>query len=52
VLTSLMAPKGRLLLAGLLEEQAEQIIAAYAPEVTLTVADQQEEWMLLAGQRH
>ena len=51
VLTSMMAPKGRLLLAGLLEEQAEQIIAAYAPEVTLAVADQMEEWVLLAGQR-
>lgn len=50
-LTTLMAPKGRLLLAGLLEEQTEQIVAAYAPEVMLTVADQQEEWVLLAGHR-
>ena len=49
-LTALMAPHGRLLLAGLLEEQAEQIIAAYAPSVTLAIADQQEEWVLLAGE--
>ena len=49
-LTALMAPRGRLLLAGLLEEQAESIIAAYAPSVTLAIADQQEEWVLLAGE--
>ena len=49
-LTALMVPQGRLLLAGLLEEQAEQIIAAYAPSVTLAIADQQEEWVLLAGE--
>jgi ribosomal protein L11 methyltransferase len=50
-LTTLMAPRSRLLLAGLLEEQAEQIMAAYAPNVTLAIADQQEEWVLLAGER-
>ena len=50
-LTSVLVPNGRLLLAGLLEEQAEQIITAYAPEVTLAIADQQEEWVLLAGER-
>ena len=49
-LIALMAPRGRLLLAGLLEEQAESIIGAYAPCVTLAIADQQEEWVLLAGE--
>ena len=52
VLTSLMVPGGRLLLAGLLADQAEAIIEAYAPEVTLSVADQQEEWVLLGGLKH
>jgi ribosomal protein L11 methyltransferase len=51
-LTSLMAPGGRLLLAGLLADQAEAIIEAYAPEVALSVADQQEEWVLLGGLKH
>ena len=50
-LTALLAANGRLLLAGLLEEQVEQIITAYAPEVTLAIADQREEWVLLAGER-
>jgi ribosomal protein L11 methyltransferase len=52
VLTSLMTPGGRLLLAGLLADQAEAIIEAYAPEVALSVADQQEEWVLLGGLKH
>jgi ribosomal protein L11 methylase PrmA len=36
-------------LAGLLAEQAEAVIEAYAPTVDLAIADQQEEWVLLAG---
>ena len=52
VLTALMVPGGRLLLAGLLADQAEAIIEAYAPEVALSVADQQEEWVLLGGLKH
>jgi len=51
VLTSLMVPGGRLLLAGLLVEQAEAVIEAYAPKVALSIADQQEEWVLLAGDK-
>ena len=51
VLTALLALEGRLLLAGLLAEQAEAVIAAYAPAVDLAIADQQEEWVLLAGAR-
>jgi ribosomal protein L11 methyltransferase len=51
VLTSLMVPGGRLLLAGLLVEQAEAVIEAYASDVALSIADQQEEWVLLAGDK-
>ena len=51
VLTSLMVPGGRLLLAGLLADQAEAVIEAYAPKVALSIADQQEEWVLLAGDK-
>jgi ribosomal protein L11 methylase PrmA len=39
-------------LAGLLADQAEAIIEAYAPEVALSVADHQEEWVLLGGLKH
>ena len=51
VLTLLMVPGGRLLLAGLLVDQAEAVIEAYAPGVALSIADQQEEWVLLAGEK-
>jgi len=51
-LTTLMAPGGRLLLAGLLANQAEEIITAYAPILKLVVANRQEEWVLLAGNKH
>ena len=51
VLTALMAPGGRLLLAGLLVDQAEAVVEAYAPAVALSIVDQQEEWVLLAGER-
>ena len=51
VLTSLMVPGGRLLLAGLLADQAEAVVEAYAPKVALSIADQQEEWVLLAGDK-
>ena len=50
-LTSLMVPGGRLLLAGLLVDQAHEVIEAYAPAVALSIADQQEEWVLLAGEK-
>ena len=47
----LMAPGGRLLLAGLLSDQVEAVVAAYAPTVKLEVVDQVEDWVLLAGRR-
>jgi len=50
-LISLMAAGGRLLLAGLLSAQVEEVVAAYAPAVNLRVVDQVEDWVLLAGQR-
>ena len=50
-LTSLMVPGGRLLLAGLLVDQAHEVIEAYTPGVALSIVDQQEEWVLLAGEK-
>ena len=47
----LMAPGGRLLLAGLLSDQVEAVVAAYAPIVKLEVVDQVEDWVLLAGRK-
>lgn len=46
-----LAPGAHLLLAGLLERQAEELISVYAPWLPLRVADHQEGWILLSGQK-
>jgi ribosomal protein L11 methyltransferase len=42
-------PGGRLALSGILAEQTDELIAAYAPWVPLSVADIREGWVCLAG---
>ena len=44
-------PGGWLVLAGILERQADDICAAYAPWLPLAVADSEEGWILMCGQR-
>ena len=44
-------PGGWLVLAGILERQADDISAAYAPWLQLAVADSEEGWILMCGQR-
>ena len=39
------------LLSGILERQANDVIATYAPWIKLTVADHSDGWVLLVGQR-
>jgi ribosomal protein L11 methyltransferase len=40
---------GRLALSGILAEQTEQLVAAYAPYLPLRVADTRDGWVCLAG---
>ena len=49
LLCSYVAPGGHLVLAGILERQAEELKAAYAPWVALEVADTQEGWILMTA---
>jgi ribosomal protein L11 methyltransferase len=49
LLCSYVAPGGHLVLAGILERQAEELQAAYAPWVSLEVADSQEGWILMTA---
>ncbi|MBI3367946.1 MAG: 50S ribosomal protein L11 methyltransferase [Burkholderiales bacterium] len=42
-----VAPGGNLLLAGILERQADELRQAYAPWVALEVADRDEGWVLM-----
>ena len=46
-----VAPGGRLALSGILVEQTEDLIAAYAPYIALEVADTREGWVCLSGAR-
>ena len=51
LLWSRVAPGGALVLAGILERQADELKAAYAPYCQLSVADQQEGWILMTATR-
>lgn len=42
---------GHLVLAGILERQAEELQAAYAQWLALDVADQEDGWILMTGKR-
>jgi len=49
LLCSLTQSGGRLLLSGILERQAEELQAAYAPFSALQVLDAQEGWILMSA---
>ncbi len=49
LLCSHLAPGGHLVLAGILERQADELTAAYAPWLALQVADRDEGWVLMTG---
>lgn len=51
LLTARTRPGGRLALSGILEAQAQEVIAAYAPEFALAVGEADEGWVLLEGVR-
>lgn len=44
-----VAPGGSLVLAGILERQADELRAAYAPHCDLSVAQTQEGWVLMTA---
>ena len=44
-------PGGRLALSGILAEQADDLIACYAPYIPLAVADTRDGWVCLAGSK-
>jgi ribosomal protein L11 methyltransferase len=50
MLSSRVAPGGRLVLSGILERQADEVAAAYAPFIQLSVWAAREGWVALAGQ--
>ena len=49
LLCSHVQPGGSLVLAGILERQADELTQAYAPYVRLTVADTEDGWVLMTA---
>ena len=50
MLSGRVAAGGSLVLSGVLDRQAEEVIAAYAPYIALSVWAEHEGWVALAGQ--
>jgi ribosomal protein L11 methyltransferase len=50
MLSGRVAPGGSLVLSGVLDRQADEVIAAYAPYIKLHVWAEHEGWVALAGQ--
>jgi ribosomal protein L11 methyltransferase len=46
-----VTPGGHLVLAGILERQADELAQAYAPWLALKVADREDGWILMTAQR-
>ncbi|HQE38653.1 MAG TPA: 50S ribosomal protein L11 methyltransferase, partial [Zoogloea sp.] len=51
LLAARVAPGGKLALSGVLEAQAEEVIAAYAPFIALQVGATLDGWVRIEGQR-
>lgn len=51
-ISSLVSKGGDLVLSGILEEQAESVISAYQPFISMAEPVQQEDWIRLEGIRH
>ena len=49
LLCARVRPGGRLVLAGILERQAQELIDAYAPFCQLSTANQQDGWILMTA---
>jgi len=50
MLSSKVAPGGHLVLSGILVRQADEVAAAYAPFIKMTVWLEHEGWVVLSGQ--
>ncbi|MBX3601584.1 MAG: 50S ribosomal protein L11 methyltransferase [Rubrivivax sp.] len=51
LLAAQVAPGGWLVLAGILDRQADEVAAAYAPLLALQAVDHEDGWVLMVGQQ-
>ena len=45
-----LKPGGTLILSGILEDQASSVIDTFRNEMTISIIDQDEGWLLMKGQ--
>ena len=48
-LISSLNPNGILILTGILKDQAIELISTFAPEINLSIIEEQEGWLLFQG---
>lgn len=51
LLTDRVAPGGTLVLSGILRRQAKHVMAAYAPQIEMTIHAESDGWIALTGRR-
>lgn len=51
MLCARVAPGGRLVLSGILAEQANDVITAYSPYISLSIVEAKEGWIALTGHK-
>ncbi len=52
IFLSSLKPKSKLLLTGVLKDQAIELINSFAPEISLNIFDEQEDWLLFYGEKN
>ena len=52
ILLSSLKPKSKLLLTGVLKDQAIELINSFSPEINLNIFDEQEDWLLFYGEKN
>ena len=52
ILLSSLKPKSKLLLTGILKDQALELINSFNPEISLNIIDEREDWLLFYGEKN
>jgi len=52
ILLSSLKPKSKLLLTGVLQDQAIELINSFSPEISLNIFDKKEDWLLFYGEKN
>ena len=51
-LLSSLNPNGKLILTGVLKDQAIELISAFSPDINLSIIEEQEGWLLFQGKNN